>query len=207
MKLLNGWHGWYCEWMERLRHCQFSNIFQHCSISGCFCSNWKNNNNWAKRCFCWLTHSLALMLLKKELAEWHVVTIMAVMHWCGSLNTISSPAPWIRPVKRFGCDILSSTREEKKKKSGATTMGYFYVIRLLQSYIYTDTFAQMSRYCCNKSPVIKSQERWCARLITCFSQVLRLRKLSTIVSALSHCRLQLTELSIAAPDLLPHPFH
>lgn len=117
MKLLNGWHGWYCEWMERLRHCQFSNIFQHCSISGCFCSNWKNNNNWAKRCFCWLTHSLALMLLKKELAEWHVVTIMAVMHWCGSLNTISSPAPWIRPVKRFGCDILSSTREEKKKKA------------------------------------------------------------------------------------------
>lgn len=45
----------------------------------------------------------------------YVVAIMAVMHWCWSLNKIS-PAPWIRAAKRFNCNILSASRVEKKKK-------------------------------------------------------------------------------------------
>lgn len=82
---------------------------------------------------------------------------MAVMHWCWSLNKISSPAPWIRAVKRFSCNILSSPRG--KKWSGS--IGFVTLICLLQFYTALHTVPRISRsVVTNEATGEKSEERW-----------------------------------------------
>lgn len=124
---------------------------------------------------------------------------MAVMHWCWSLNKISSPAPWIRVVKRFSCNILSSPHVKKwRGKPWLCDFDMSVTVLHCSSHSLSNF-----KVCCNKwnHRGKKSEERWHIGL-TYFSQVLRLSKLASVVSAFSHCQLEQTEQNnMAAPDI------
>lgn len=127
---------------------------------------------------------------------------MAVMHRCWSLNKISSPALWIRVVKRFNCNILSSPHV---KKNGGESMAlrlwyvcYSLTLLLLHS-------LSNFKVCSNNWNHWggKSQEQWHTGL-TYFSQVWKLSRLASVLPAFSHCQLELTEQnSIVPPDIPP----
>ena len=66
--------------MEGLKRDQFSNILQDCSVFTV--SVVIEKKKWSQEVFLLTDSFLGSNALKKELAELHVVTIMAVMHWC-----------------------------------------------------------------------------------------------------------------------------
>lgn len=131
--------------------------------------------------------------LKKELAELYVAAIMAAMHWCWSLNKISSPAPWIRAVKRFSCNILSAA----KKKWRGMALRLWYVCYNLNTALHI--VSRISRSVVPNETTGGKESRAMTQR-TVLRQVLKLSELLFVTLWSEADRTK----KYTGPDILPH---